>query len=215
MSIGVTGSRTTIVRELLAMVPDETVISIGRQSSDDVFADFAGEFDVTAIPADLDRYVFAAGLLTPRTLVEQTFAETAASFAVNLTSVIRMCEHLLANNPRARIAILGSESWRGSFDTSYSLAKRALNAYVENRRLTFPDQQLVVVSPTIVMDAGMTIRRHDMDRVHRRAEAGPQRRLLDSVEVAQLVHYCLYVNRGSLTNTVVSMNCGEFAKSGT
>jgi len=211
MSIGVTGFRTTIVQKLLALVPNETVVSIGRQPTDDVIVDFAAEFDVTGIPADLDRYLLAAGLLVPRTLFQQTFDETAASFAVNLTSPVRICEHVLSANPRARIAIVGSESWRGSYDTSYFLAKRGINAYVETRRLEFPDQQLVVVSPTIVMDAGMTTRRHDLDRVHRRAEAAPQRRLLDSDDVAQLIHYCLYVNRGSLTNTVVSLNGGEFA----
>jgi NADP-dependent 3-hydroxy acid dehydrogenase YdfG len=211
MSIGVTGFRTTIAQNLLAMVPNETVVSIGRQPTDDVMVDFADEFDVTAIPPDLDRYLLAAGLLVPRTLFQQTFRETAASFAVNLTSAIRICEHVLSNNSQARIAIIGSESWRGSYDTSYFLAKRGINAYVEGRRLAFPEQQLVVVSPTIVMDAGMTTRRHDLDRVHQRAEAAPQQRLLDSAEVAELIHYCLYVNRGSLTNTVVSLNGGEFA----
>jgi NADP-dependent 3-hydroxy acid dehydrogenase YdfG len=211
MPIGVTGLRTTIVKELLAIVPDESVISIGRHSSDDVVVDLSAEFDVTTIPVDLDRYVLAAGLLYPRPLAQQSFHETAASFAVNLSSVVRICEHVIANNPRARIAVLGSESSRGSYDTSYFLAKVGLNAYVENRRLAFPGQQLVVVSPTIIMDSGMTMRREDMPRVHQRAAASPQERLLDSAEVAQLIHYCLYVNRGSLTNTVVSLNCGEFA----
>ena len=103
-------------------------------------------------------------------MAQQTFAETATSLAVNLTSVVRICEHLLTNNPRARIAVLGSESWRGSYDTTYFLAKAALNAYVERRRLTSPDQQLVVVSPTIVMDSGMTQRRDDLDQVTERAE---------------------------------------------
>jgi hypothetical protein len=60
------------------------------------------------------------------------------------------------------------------------------------------------------MDSGMTTRRNDLPRVHQRADESPQKRLLDSAEVAQLIHYCLYVNRGSLTNTVVSLNCGEF-----
>lgn len=212
MTLGATGARTTIVRGLLELVPGERVVSIGRGDADDVRVDLAGEFDVTAIPTDLDRYVLAAGLLIPKPLAGQTFAETAASLAVNLTSTVRICEHLLANNPRARIAVLGSESWRGSFDTTYFLAKVGLNAYVEHRRLTSPAQQLVVVSPTIITDSGMTQRRHDLDRVEQRAARAPKQRFLQTKEVSRLLHYVLYQDEGMLTNVVVSLNGGEFAR---
>jgi NAD(P)-dependent dehydrogenase (short-subunit alcohol dehydrogenase family) len=211
MSLGVSGARTTLVRELLALVPSERVVSLGRRDDDDVHIDFAGEFDVTAIPADLDRYLFAAGVLVPRPLAQQTFAETAASFAINLTSVVRMCDYILDNNPRARIAVVGSESWRGSFDTSYFLAKVGLNAYVEGKRLPHPAQQLVVVSPTIIVDSGMTERRDDLASVMERARQSPKGNFLRAAEVAKLIHYCLYVDAGNLTNTVVSLNCGLFA----
>jgi NADP-dependent 3-hydroxy acid dehydrogenase YdfG len=210
MSLGVSGARTTLVHELLALVPSERVVSFGRRDDDDVRIDFAGEFDVTAIPIDLDRYLFAAGMLVPRTLAQQTFAETAASFAINLTSVVRMCDYILENNPRARIAVVGSESWRGSFDTSYFLSKVAVNAYVEKKRLPHPAQQLVVVSPTIILDSGMTERRNDLESVLKRARRSPKGDFLRAAEVAKLIHYCLYVDSGNLTNTVVSLNCGLF-----
>jgi NADP-dependent 3-hydroxy acid dehydrogenase YdfG len=210
LPIGVTGVRTTIVQEILAIVPNEAVVSIGRHPSDDVVVDLGVEFDVAAIPVDLDRYVLAAGVLNPRPLAQQTFRETATSLAVNLTSVIRIFEHVIINNPHAQIAVIGSESWRGSYDTSYFLSKVGINAYFENRRLAFPEQQLVVVSPTIITDAGMTTRRSDLPRVRQRADESPQKRFLDSAEVARLIHYCLYINRGSLTNTVVSLNGGVF-----
>ena len=211
MSIGVSGVRTTLVRELLALVPSERVVSFGRRDEDDVFIDFANDFDVTAIPVDLDRYVFAAGYLVPRPLVEQTFAETAASIAINLTSVVRVCDYILANNSRARIAVVGSESWRGSFDTSYFLSKVGVNAYVERKRLPHPGQQLVVVSPTIIIDSGMTERRDDIESVMERARQSPRGDFLRAAEVARLIHYCLYVDSGNLTNTVISLNCGLFA----
>jgi NAD(P)-dependent dehydrogenase (short-subunit alcohol dehydrogenase family) len=212
VTIGITGSRTTIVEGLLKLVPDERVVRIGRAEIDDVRVDLAGGFDVTAIPTNLDRYVLAAGLLIPKRISEQTFEETATSLAVNLTSTVRICEHLLTGNPRARIAILGSESFRGSFDTTYFLAKAGIVAYVQQRRLSYPDQQLVVVSPTIIMDSGMTQRRHDLDGVEARAARAPKRRFLRSDEVSRLLHYVLYVDDGMLTNTVVSLNGGEFAR---
>ncbi len=212
MTLAVTGARTSIVQGLLRLVPDEQVVSIGRRNDDDVRVDLAGEFDVTAVPVDVERYVFAAGLLIPKPLSQQHFAETAASLAVNLTSVVRICEHVLENNPRARIAVVSSESSRGSFDTTYFLAKVALDAYVEGRRLSAPGQQLVAVSPTIIMDSGMTQRRQDLDSVDQRALRTPKGRLLRADEVSRLLHYVLYVNEGTLTNTVVHLNCGEFAR---
>src|SRR6478735_2364641 len=148
----------------------------------------------------------------PKTLAQQSFEETARSLAVNLTSVVRICEHLLSNNPNARIAVVSSQSSRGSYDTTYFMAKVALDAYVEGRRLSAPGQQLVAVSPTIIMDSGMTQRRHDLDRVAERASRTPKGRLLRSDEVSRLLHYVLYVDEGTLTSTVVHLNCGEFAR---
>ena len=212
MTLAVTGARTSIVQGLLALVPDEEVVTVGRRDDDTVRLDLAADFDVTTMPVDVERYVFAAGLLYPKTMSQQDFGETARSLAVNLTSLVRICEHVLTNNPRARIAIVSSESSRGSYDTTYFLSKVALNAYVEGRRLSAPGQQLVAVSPTIVMDSGMTQGRHDLDSVAERASRTPKGRLLQADEVSRLLHYVLYVNEGTLTNTVVHLNCGEFAR---
>jgi len=211
VTLAVTGARTSVVQGLLALVPDEDVVTIGRHDDDTVRLDLAAEFDVTAVPTDVDRYLFASGLLIPKTLAQQSFEETARSLAVNLTSVVRICEHVLTHNPTARIAVVSSESSRGSYDTTYFFAKVALDAYIEGRRLSAPGQQLVAVSPTIIMDSGMTQRRHDLDAVAERAQRTPKGRLLRADEVSRLLHYVLYVDEGTLTNTVVHLNCGEFA----
>jgi NAD(P)-dependent dehydrogenase (short-subunit alcohol dehydrogenase family) len=210
-TLGVTGRRTSIVEHLLRLVPDDRVVSIGRRPDDDVRIDLARPFDVGQFPSDLDRYVLAAGVMYPRRLADQSFDETATSLAVNLTSVVRVCEHLLDANPRARICLIGSESFRGSYDTTYFVAKAGLNAYVERRRLSHPGQQLVIVSPTIIMDSGMTERRDDLDQVADRAQASPKHRFLYAAEVARLVHFVLWEDDGMLTNAVVSMNGGVFA----
>jgi NAD(P)-dependent dehydrogenase (short-subunit alcohol dehydrogenase family) len=210
-TLGVTGRRTSIVEHLLRLVPDDRVVSIGRRPDDDVRIDLARPFDVGQFPSDLDRYVLAAGVMYPRRLADQSFDETATSLAVNLTSVVRVCEHLLDANPRARICLIGSESFRGSYDTTYFVAKAGLNAYVERRRLSHPGQQLVIVSPTIIMDSGMTERRDDLDQVADRAQASPKHRFLYAAEVARLVRFVLWEDDGMLTNTVVSMNGGVFA----
>lgn len=211
MTLAVTGARTSIVEGLLALVPAEPTVTIGRRDDDTIQIDLAADFDVTAVPVDVERYVLAAGILYPKPLWQQDFAETARSLAVNLTSVIRICEHVLTNNPRARIAIVSSESSRGSYDTTYFLSKVALDAYVERRRLSAPEQQLVAVSPTIVMDSGMTQRRDDLDAVAERARKTPKGRFLRAGEVSRLLHYVLYEDDGTLTNTVIHVNGGVFA----
>lgn len=211
MTLAVTGARTSVVQGLLALAPDEPTVTIGRHEDDTIRLDLAADFDVGAVPVDVERYVLAAGLLHPKTISQQDFDETARSLAVNLTSVVRICEHVLTNNPHARIGIVSSESSRGSYDTTYFLSKVALNAYVEGRRLTAPGQQLVAVSPTIIMDSGMTERRHDPERVAERARRNPKGRFLRADEVSRLLHYALYVDDGTLTNTVLHLNCGEFA----
>ena len=79
---------------------------IGRRDDDTVRLDLAAEFDVTAMPVDARRGTcFAAGLCT-RNRCHSRISRTAGSLAVNLTSVVRICEHVLTNNPRARIAIV-------------------------------------------------------------------------------------------------------------
>ena len=70
----------------------------------------------------------------------------------------------------------------------------------------------MVVSPTIIMDSGMTRRRDDLDSVEERARRTPKGQLLRSDEVRRLLHYVLYVDEGTLTNTVIHLNCGEFAR---
>ena len=192
-TLGVTGRRTSIVEHLLRLVPDDRVVSIGRRPDDDVRIDLARPFDVGQFPSDLDRYVLAAGVMYPRRLADQSFDETATSLAVNLTSVVRVCEHLLDANPRARICLIGSESFRGSYDTTYFVAKAGLNAYVERRRLSHPGQQLVIVSPTIIMDSGMTERRDDLDQVADRAQASPKHRFLSAAGLDDAVTEAPYL----------------------
>jgi short-subunit dehydrogenase len=211
MSLCVTGKTTTIIKELLSLIPNEEVISIGRGSQNNVQIDFASEFDVTKIPSNKEKYILAAGVLYPKTLSQQSFTEAQASFNINLISVVRICDYLLENNPKARIAIVGSESSRGSFDTSYFLSKVALNAYVEKRKLCFPEQQIVVVSPTIIMDSGMTQRRDDIPMVEKRAEQHPKKRFLMAAEVARMLHFVLWQDSGYISNTTIHINGGMFA----
>jgi short-subunit dehydrogenase len=211
MTFFATGKSTTIVQALIPLSNHEEVFSAGRAPDNTLVMDFSQEFDVTQIPTNLERYVLAAGLLRSKTLSQQSFKETADSIAVNLTSIIRICDYLVANNPRARIAILSSESARGSFDTTYFMCKAALNQYIERKKLAFADQQIVGIAPTIIMDSGMTQRRADMDNVLNRAQRHPKCRYLSALEVARMIYHLLWIDSGYTSNTIIHMNGGEFA----
>lgn len=195
----VTGGNSAIVREFMAIHTCPTTF-LTRERCD--------MSDLQAVEAcrDLigrhDRFVFAHGVLHER--------DALASMQVNLLSTATLCEMAL-ENPRARIVVIGSESaTKGSHDHPYWFAKAALHSYVRERRLKYHMQQLVCIAPSAIANTGMS-RQKEPEELHAAAEANPNRRLLEPLEVARLIHYMLFVDRGYITNTVVEMNGGKFA----
>lgn len=165
-----------------------------------------------AMPMNAGRYFFCQGLLRGKSMDEQTSDEIAESMAVNCTQIIKACEQILEENRVARICVMGSESgYAGSYDGAYATAKAHLHAYVESKCLRNPGQQLVCVAPSIIYDAGMTVRRKDQDKLEIRRNSHPKRRYLRSMEVARLVHFLLYVDCGYLSGVVIRMHGGRAA----
>lgn len=194
--IAIRGASSAIALALLALVT-EPVVEIPRDGP---------------VPMNADRYLFTAGLLRASPMRQQTAAEISEGWWVNAGSVIRACDEIIARNPVARICVMGSESgYAGSFDGTYAAAKAALHAYVETKALTYPGQQLVAIAPSIIGDAGMTLRRKDTEALMRRRLDHPKRRFLEAAEVAALVHHVLYVDRGYLSGTVIRMHGGGHA----
>ncbi len=102
-----------------------------------------------SVPLDEHRYLFCHASQLSKRLNEQTSQEIERSLSTAL-STISMCEHILENNPNARICIIGSidAEIRGCYDTVYCLGKVMLHWFVRNRRLTSPNQQLVCIAPS-------------------------------------------------------------------
>ena len=169
----------------------------------------------SSIPMDGERYLFTQGVIHQKKVGQQTEAELWETWQVNVTSVMQDCEKLLENNPNARICVMGSESgFKGSFDMAYAAAKRGLHHYVEHRRISYPDQQLVCVAPTCIEGSGMNKRRNEDGQraLLRRVGEHPKFRWLAAEEVAKMVHFLLYVDRGYTSGCVIRMNGGEHAK---
>lgn len=192
----ISGWGSKITQELLPLLPE---------------GEWRARFDLDVMPLvalDATRFLFCAGILRPKSIIEQTEVEIAASFLTNCGFVIRACEAILAVNEKARICVVGSESaYLGSFDGTYAAAKAGLHHYVESVSLK-PGQQLVCVSPGIIEDAGMTMRREDRGALARRRDMHPKRRFLKAIEVARMIHFLLYVDEGYTSGTVIRMNGG-------
>lgn len=196
--IAIRGAGSKIAQRLIALLPPNEEIAIIPRGG--------------LVFANADRYFFCQGLLRSRAAAAQSTDEIAEGMAVNACQIIRACDALLAGNTRARICVMGSESGiSGSYDGTYAIAKTRLHAYVEGKRLEHLGQQLVCVAPGIIGDAGMTTRRRDHENLARRLACHPKRRFIDADEVAKLVHFLLYQDRGYISGTVIRMHGGEAA----
>lgn len=163
--------------------------------------------------ARADRIVLCHGTLASERFSTRTETDLLDSLKVNLLSVVRVAEIALEQNPLARIAVLGSESGlKGSYDIAYALSKAALHAYVTERQIVHPQQQLVAIAPSTISDTGMTLRRSDQDRAKQIMQTNPKGRGVTSREVAELLYFLLFEDEGYITNTVVHMNGGKFAR---
>lgn len=190
----ITGWGSAIVQALLPTLPVEEV------------PERADCYDVRF---DAERYLFCAGVLRSKPIAEQTQVEIAETFMVNCGAVIQACDAILAVNDKARICVIGSESgFAWSHDGAYAASKAALHRYVETKRLRTKDQQLVGIAPSIIEDAGMTIRRSDQANLDRRRDTHPKRRFLQASEVARLIRFCLYEDFGYLSGIVIRMHGG-------
>jgi hypothetical protein len=154
------------------------------------------------------RYLFCQGVLRPKQEKDQTKAEIRESMLVNYVSIMNACEALFERNEVARVCIIGSESaYRGSFDGTYAKAKLMIHEYVERKKLKEPSQQLVLISPGIIEDAGMTTRREDTANLADRKLAHPKGRFLKSIEVASMAKHLLY-EQSYVSGTVIRMHGG-------
>jgi len=173
----VTGQRTTIVKALEQLTGEETI-----RIDPTVTEAMRWGFEIPPT----ERYVLAAGVLHGAQVSQITQWEAQEAFQVNLWSVLNICETVLSASPRARICVIGTESVpNGSYDRLYAATKAGVHQYVQTRKV-YPPQQLVCVSPTIIIDSGMTQRRPDLERVIE------TRQTVRAIDVARVIQRVLW-----------------------
>ena len=195
IELAATGANTTIVRALLARLAREgmhvTAEPIGGNLADP---------DADLIIPNARRYVLAAGVLHGKRIEALSGAEINECLAVNLVNVVRICERVRTYQPSARICVVGSLSGiRGSFDTTYAIAKAGVHGYVQFRETHWP-QQLFAVAPSIISDSGMTMRRPDYPEIL------TKRQTVTAAQVADAIHRHLWdPSAEPLTGAVVTV----------
>ena len=209
------GANSKIIKELSLMLDKSDKIKkvnkFDRNKLD--FSIITQEQLKSAINLSSDYYIISVGVLYPKRILEQSEEEINLSINVNLLSIVKICDYLLENNDKAKIIIVGSESGKkGSYDTTYFLTKAALSAYVKERKITSENQQIVIVSPSVIQDAKMTTSREDHDNININRDAHPKKRLLNSVEVANVIFFLIESGLDYITNTEIEVNGGKFAR---
>ena len=140
-------------------------------------------------------------------------SDIASQVAVNLLSVVKICEIALQNNRQVKIIILGSESGvKGSFDIVYALTKTAIHKYVEERKIKYPKQQLICLAPSTIIDSHMTTKRKDKRNVQKSIINNPKKRGILSKEVSNLIYTLFYEQTDYISNTVIRIDGGKFAR---
>ena len=193
------------------------VLMAGRSGPDLKFDGFrASKEQVEHLVSEhCSAYIINMGVLYSKTISCQTIEQIEKSFHINLIAPVRVAEEILSKHRCARIFIIGSESGaKGSFDTSYFLAKSGLRAYVRERALAYPTQQLLLFSPSTISDAYMTTSRTDSKRLAEYLTRTPKGRFLTSDEVAGVVASFLNVEFEYFSNTEIELNGGKFARMG-
>lgn len=204
---GVNNSLSRLVRD---KVGDHQVVTYSQKDFDDVDKWLS---DLVFQSGKKHVVLYTWGLLIPKKIIDQSEKEIKNSFSINASIPVRIMEKLNNTECEFRMLYVSSESaTKGSYDGTYFLSKASVEAYIRELRLKNKKSALVALAPSVIVDAGMTERRHDKENIQAAIANHPKQRLLLSSEVADA---CLWILRDAseyITNTVIEMNGGKFTR---
>ncbi|MDD1827103.1 SDR family oxidoreductase [Photobacterium sp. ZSDE20] len=208
------GSSSNITKELMISLKNNYDIkALGSNSKPKLNVDCLDILNIEDELKNYEYFVFNIGVLYPKRILEQNHDEIIHSLKLNLLYIVKCCEFIIENNDMAKIIIVGSESGKkGSYDTSYFLSKAALRAYVREKKLAHKEQQILLISPSVIEDAGMTLRRKDVSNLESNKLSHPKQRLLKSKEVASIISMIIQDKMDYISNTEIEVNGGKFAR---
>lgn len=178
------------------------------------FSQFGGESVHFKLVENLEHIIiYSWGVLNPERLLEQDEAKTWNSLYINFVLPARLLEMLNQSKIKFRFVYISSESAiKGSYDATYAMGKAAMERFIREIRINKPDSSCVAIAPSMIEDAGMTVRRSDQENVVKALETHPKRRLLRSAEVAKMINWIINEGSDYLTNTTIHLDGGKFSR---
>jgi hypothetical protein len=161
-----------------------------------------------------ERYVvfYFSSVLHAKSFSEQDSSERLESYNVNTIIPILLLRSLNQIPDLEFVFVyLSSESARkGSYDCSYWMTKMATQKYVEDYKLNNPKSRSLCIAPS-TMDSGMTLRRHDLDRVKIIRNSLRSKRFVTPKEIIDFLIEIVSEKYPYLSNTTIEFNDGKFA----
>jgi hypothetical protein len=205
------GKNSNIAKKFIKKISKSSLLAPDKKNWNMLDSDFKKSQIKEIINSD--KILLLQSTISSKDFLKRHHQDIVDQFTINFLSVVKICEIALNNNKNVRIIILGSESGvKGSFDIIYGLMKSAIHKYVEERRIKFPKQQLVCVAPSTIIDANMTLNRKDKHNVKSSILKNPKKRGLKSSEIANLLYDIFYKHTDYISNTVIRVDGGKFAR---
>lgn len=205
------GKKSKIAKEFIKKINKSEIFSPSKFEWD--MKDINFNKDQIKKIVSSDKILLFQSILSSKQFLIRKQSDILNQISINFLSVIKICELAMQKNKNVRIIILGSESGiKGSYDIIYGLMKSALHKYVEEKKIKFPDQQLICVSPSTIIDAKMTLKRKDKKNVMKSVLSNPKKRGIMAHEIADLIYNIFYRTTDYLTNTVIRVDGGKFSR---
>ena len=205
------GKNSNIAKKFIKKISKSSLLAPDKKNWNMLDSDFKKSQIKEIINSD--KILLLQSTISSKDFLKRHHQDIVDQFTINFLSVVKICEIALNNNKNVRIIILGSESGvKGSFDIIYGLMKSAIHKYVEERRIKFPKQQLVCVAPSTIIDANMTLNRKYKHNVKSSILKNPKKRGLKSSEIANLLYDIFYKHTDYISNTVIRVDGGKFAR---
>lgn len=206
------GKNSNIAKEFLEMVgPEYQILKPSKKQWNMENLNFSNEQN--NIIKQSNRILLLQSVISDKKFINRKDIDIIKQIKVNLLSVIKICEIALKFNKNVKIIVIGSESgFKGSYDISYALTKTSIHKYVEEKRISYPDQQLLCIAPSTIVDTGITLRRHDQNNVKKSIQDNPKKRGILSKEIAKLIFSLFFEQSNYLNNIVIRFDGGKFSR---
>ncbi len=83
---------------------------------------------------------------------------------------------------------------------------------MEERRINYPKQQLICISPSTIIDLRPRFKRKDKKNILKSVRNNPKKRGIMSFEIVELIYNIFYKTTDYVTNTVIKVDGGKFTR---